>query len=39
MNDIGDKLNYCQFKEYNNLIDNIRQTNLLSLNERFKDYV
>lgn len=31
--------NYCQFKEYNNLLDSVRQTSLLSLNERFSDYV
>lgn len=31
--------NYCQFKKYNNLLDSVRQTSLLSLNERFSDYV
>ena len=30
---------YQEFKNYNNLLDSIRRTSLLSLNERFKDYV
>jgi sulfatase maturation enzyme AslB (radical SAM superfamily) len=35
----SDHHNHSQFKEYNNLLDNVRQTSLLSLNERFSDYV
>lgn len=33
------QLHYQEFKNYNNLLDSIRRTSLLSLNERFKDYV
>jgi hypothetical protein len=31
--------NYKKFKNYNNLLDNVRQTSLLSLDERFSNYV
>jgi molybdenum cofactor biosynthesis enzyme MoaA len=33
------QLHYYEFKNYNNLLDSIRRTSLLSFNERFKDYV